>query len=630
MGAEHTIDTRVDVMRAEKRRGGRWLPVGMWSTYANHATINKYQFRYYNPDHHGAAVMYAERKLRQRGKVPFGQRVVNLYGNGAEGDMSAALTRSGPAAAEHVGLREGKAMLRAWTDAEGSLTRRPEVDMRSTKLCFCGQQTASGPVDDEPKLGLAEFTGSDEARGPLYDVTRVPFEGRTAPVSSGPQGNKLIVELPLDVPQAAPISVMRIGSRLIGTVPGEATKETGVRIREALLDESRGTGIKRVVVAGLVNEYLSYFTTPEEYSAGHYEGAATLYGENSAVAVTESLSELAGALAEGKPGPPSFQFDQTNGIADNGEPFPEGAREATAIAQPDPVGRRLGAVTFSWLGGPRGYDRPLDKAFIRVQRKQRHGKRHWKTVDKDLGLHVLWFVDDEGHYTTRWEPSLGAAPGIHRIVVAGRHYRLRSDRFRLRPLNRLRVKRARRRAGRLRRRAALPAGGPPRGHRRRASRRHGQPAPPAPPRRRRQGALPGRRGARRGAKPQRPLRDRRSRRGPDRGPGRRGARPLREPQRLSGRLHSLSAKKNAVQGDSSACLARSLRAFKAFRVGSRVSLRLAFAKFLSLLYRRINIAQLRKCRTPRMPSLRKSSSAIRPIPFPPHPIPTEEPEKCPI
>lgn len=448
-GAEHTIDTRVDVMRAEKRVGGRWMPVGMWSTYANHATINKYQFRYYNPDHHGAAVMYAERVLRRRGRVPYGQRIVNLYGNGAEGDMSAGLTRSGPAAAEHVGLREGRAMVRAWADAGGDLSRRPPIDARSTKLCFCGQQTSAGPVDDEPELGLAEFTGSDEARGPLYDVTRVSFEGRTSPVSSGPQGNKLIVDLPLDVPQAAPITVMQIGDRLIGTVPGEATKEAGVRIRDELTARTKGAGIKRVVVSGLVNEYLSYYTTPEEYSAGHYEGAATLYGQYATVALTDALGALATALTEGKPGPESYEFDQTNGIEDNGAPFPEGAEEATALEQPGAIGRRLGAVTFRWQGGPRGFDRPLDRAFVRIQRKQRHGKRAWKTVDKDIGLHVLWFVDDDGRYTARWEPGLSHETGTHRVVVAGRHYRLESEKFELRPLRSLGVEEIAAPAGRF-------------------------------------------------------------------------------------------------------------------------------------------------------------------------------------
>ena len=31
------------------------VPVGIWSTFANHGTVNGYQFTYYNEDHHGAA-----------------------------------------------------------------------------------------------------------------------------------------------------------------------------------------------------------------------------------------------------------------------------------------------------------------------------------------------------------------------------------------------------------------------------------------------------------------------------------------------------------------------------------------------------------------------------------------------
>ena len=51
--------------------------------------------------------------MRRAGRVPRGRPVVNVYGNSDEGDVSAGLTRFGPAAAERVGRREAR------RDAEG-------------------------------------------------------------------------------------------------------------------------------------------------------------------------------------------------------------------------------------------------------------------------------------------------------------------------------------------------------------------------------------------------------------------------------------------------------------------------------------------------------------------------------
>src|SRR3954447_13533833 len=54
-GRLHTLDPEVNVLRVDKRIGGRDVPVGMWSTFANHGTVNRYQFTFYNEDHHGSA-----------------------------------------------------------------------------------------------------------------------------------------------------------------------------------------------------------------------------------------------------------------------------------------------------------------------------------------------------------------------------------------------------------------------------------------------------------------------------------------------------------------------------------------------------------------------------------------------
>ncbi|OLE37596.1 MAG: hypothetical protein AUG48_04075 [Actinobacteria bacterium 13_1_20CM_3_68_9] len=197
-GPLHTIDPDVNVLRVDKLIGGRQVPVGMWSTFANHGTVNKFQFTYYNEDHHGAATHLTEAAIRRKGKVPRRQAVVDVYGNTDEGDLSSGLERSGPAAADFVGRVESQAFLRAWKQAGRHMKRRAALDWRWTRMCWCGQQTPDGPVADKGDFGIAEFTGSEEGRGPLFDVTRIPFEGDHLPVGNGPQGDKIGSNIPLD------------------------------------------------------------------------------------------------------------------------------------------------------------------------------------------------------------------------------------------------------------------------------------------------------------------------------------------------------------------------------------------------------------------------------------------------
>jgi neutral ceramidase len=483
-GPLHTIDPDVHVLRVDKLIGKRRVPVGMWSTFADHGTVNKFQFNVYNEDHHAAAAQKVESAIRRSGKVPAGQDVVNAYGNTDEGDISAGLTRSGPAAADFVGTREADAFMRTWKQAGKKMLRSPKLDSRWTRMCFCGQDTAAGPVADHGAFGLSQFTGSEEGRGPLFDVTRTTFEGDHLPIGAGSnlpipstpaadpaQGDKIVVGAPLDVPQAVPLLALRIGDRLIVSVPGEMTAEMGRRLRQSVLDASSGAGITTTVISGLANEYADYFTTPEEFDQQHYEGGATIYGRASSVALQESLTALAASLAKGQPAPPAYEYDPTNGVKPDGAAFSAGAASGEITAQPDGTAARLGHPQLSWQGGERGYDRPLDKAFVTVQRevtvklkpkppkkkkrkprrRRHHGgsrepaftgkvqgsavktKKVWRTFDTDLRLNILWRVDANGLYTAHWEVPLDAPKGRYRFVVTARRYGLTSSAFTVEP-----------------------------------------------------------------------------------------------------------------------------------------------------------------------------------------------------
>jgi len=447
-GVAHTIDPNVDVLRVDRLAAGRRVPLGAWSTFANHGTVNHSTFGYYNADHHAAAARAFESAVRHAGHVPPGRPVVNVYGNSDAGDVSAGLTRSGPAVAEEVGRGEARAMLAAWNRAGSRLTRRPRLEVRWTRVCFCGQDTPFGALADHAVFGVSYLTGSEEGRGPLFDATGDVYEGRRLAEPVGAQGVKIEARADPDrtlEPTAVPLTAARIGDRLVVTVPGEATAELGRRTRAAVLAATRKAGIGRVVLAGYANEYASYFTTPEEYGAQHYEGGTTVYGPASGPFLTASLAELAGSLASGGAAPAAYPFDPTLGLRPTAGPYPAGAARGRVVAQPRATAR-LGHAVFRWRGGESGTDRPLDRAFVSVQRR---AGRRWRTVDDDLGLTILWGVDDarpklhgiprfragrSGTYRAAWEPPPSAQLGRYRFVVTARRYRLVSRLFRLRPL----------------------------------------------------------------------------------------------------------------------------------------------------------------------------------------------------
>ncbi len=450
-GVLNTIDPDGHVLRVDKyvRRGRhrRRMPVGIWSTFANHGTVNRFQFTFYNEDHHGAASQGVERTLRRRGKVPRSQDVVTVYGNSDEGDMTAGLTRAGPAAADFVGKVEAGGFLAAWREAGRHMTRNPKIDWRWTRMCFCGQMTAVGPVADKGAFGLAEFTGSEEGRGPLFDITHQPLEGDNSPISVGAQGQKLAAPIPVDAPTAVPLMAVRIADRAIVSVPGEMTVEMGRRVRAATLDAARPAGITATIISGLANEYTSYYTTPAEFDAQHYEGAATIYGRASSVAIQESLVALTKSLADGAAAPAAYPYDPTNGVSPAADPFPSGAKSATVAHQPIAHVAQLDHAEFSWNGGQRGFDRPLDSAFVTIQRRARHGR--WVNADSDLGLDIVWRVFPDGRYIARWEVPLGERHGVYRFVITANNYRLASRTFRVEYTRALKLEQAGGRAVRL-------------------------------------------------------------------------------------------------------------------------------------------------------------------------------------
>jgi len=438
-GYEHTIDPDVNVLRVDKlrrvRRKGRRskiqrVPIGAWSTFADHGTVTKSSFQFYNADHHASAMRVFEQRVRSEAKVPAKQEVLNVYGNSNEGDMSAGLNRHGPAASDFVGREEAAAMYRAWRDARRRTSRYPAFSSRWTRVCFCGQTVEEGQqVASESEVGIPFLTGSEEERGPLFDVTGEEFEDRRGPDRGSPHGVKVSMSgVGAGVPNGVPLVAFRLGRRMIVSLPAEGTKEMGARIKAAVRSQIAGSGIGDVVLSGLANEFVLYLTTPQEYDRQHYEGGNTQFGRQSGNLLKNEIAGLAGRLARNQPAPAPYDFDPTNGISPGSATYGPGAASASALAEPRPAYARLQRAEFSWQGGPLGLDRPVDRAFVTAQRLTRKG---WVDEDSDLGLAMLWSVDGNGRYTVKWEIPRETRRGTYRLLVTGKRYQLASRQFRV-------------------------------------------------------------------------------------------------------------------------------------------------------------------------------------------------------
>ena len=118
-----------------------------------------------------------------------------------------------------------------------------------------------------------------------------------------------------------------------------------------------------MILSGLANEFIQYFTTPEEYDRQHYEGGSTLYGPLSAPFLQDQLIELTSRLSAGQPAQAPYAFDSTNGVTPDGPAYGSGAGAGSLESSPGTT-RRLGT------GGRRMARRPA-----RSRSSRRHGLR---------------------------------------------------------------------------------------------------------------------------------------------------------------------------------------------------------------------------------------------------------------
>ncbi|MFQ5574313.1 MAG: neutral/alkaline non-lysosomal ceramidase N-terminal domain-containing protein [Terriglobia bacterium] len=330
----HAVDPGLAVLKVQTASNPAHT-IAIAAFVAVHPTSMSNSTAVYNSDLFGVAATVAEHALHA-GADPSLPPVVAIF-NGAEGDISPDWKRQDRRNTLRLGRLLGHCIVKLSTGSNkggkcspSEVPRRVDgaIDYRFTiaqlsERCFKDGPNPERCTADNPLPGVAMQGGAEDGRTLLYELgwkegvtgsRQYPDQGskhpaldiRVDPQVLPPLLQSFLKDLtrrkvsPSDVPREVPLGIYRLGPVAIATLPGEFTMVMGRRIAESI-KQAMEPEPARVILVGLANEYLSYFTTPEEYEAQHYEGASTLYGPASGPLVRHELRLLVQRFTE----PPS-------------------------------------------------------------------------------------------------------------------------------------------------------------------------------------------------------------------------------------------------------------------------------------------------------------------------------------
>jgi neutral ceramidase len=469
------VDPTLTMLRVDQRdpASGRFRPAGAFSVFAMHGTGNGSANELLDADIHGIVERRLERHIdSSQSFVPKG---FHLFANGAEGDVSPAwppesrcdipamtpwrmlggpltnplwqwqpLDDAGAAACLHaarravdsLGARIGEEAIALYESLGGSLDSRLEL-ARSFVTVAMREDADSLGICSVPAVGTPLSVGADDAHTPFdgwrpLGLVSLGFEQGAANANGrgchgakrqllqfpfGSLPNKLFVAGTL--PRYAQLTVLRIGNRLIGTIPGEVTTTAGSRMQAGMRAAAReaGVAVDTAMILGLANGYINYVTTAEEYAAQYYEGGSTLYGPGEAAMLGRTLAELARTLSSGDALPLT-----------NGRPLDLRPGRPRAILRRDPfIESPPATIERVWCGGDTLYaDYRLGSVQDWPERDTPGPSRPNVEVLSDgrvlawddneqVELHLRSFSQQPARWQLRWSGA-GANPGARFLV----------------------------------------------------------------------------------------------------------------------------------------------------------------------------------------------------------------------
>jgi neutral ceramidase len=436
-GPSHPVDTSMRALRIDRLDGAVCRPMGLVANFGIHGTLLKHDNHLYSGDVHGVAVQLLEAMVQgEKASQAGGNAFLCAYSNSAQGDISPCirdgyrgLGYNSYSDTEISARGQAQAMAELFDALGGSLSTHARLETGFAFVRLDDQRISGTDRSTSPYAGFGfpMIGGAEDGPTLFHDLLRT--EGARSPSDDPDQGDKIVLfkAYPgLLVPSVAPLQIVRIGSVVLAAVPGEPTIELGRRIGKAIRERLRPSGVQDVWIVGLANEYVDYFTTPEEYRMQHYEGGSTLYGPQTGPLLVQEFAGLAGRMADGSPPPAtSEQPPDLSLILEAAElserPLgddPQG-RVGTVLSEPHDTAR-FDTASFRWVGGnPRAEHHP-DECFVAVEREVAEGRWEEFLADGRLGL-VVKAMRSGGEYDWEavWETKKDTPLGRYRFKVRG-------------------------------------------------------------------------------------------------------------------------------------------------------------------------------------------------------------------
>lgn len=322
------INPTMYMLRVDVLENDTYQPLGAFSTFSVHGTGIGDKVDVFNAD----VFAYAQRDLEWQIKAEYNTPwdPVHAFCNGTEGDVAPNLpfykpngkeTKRVPVdwlAARGIGQGIGQKAWELFQSLDDQLKDDVKIQVAVREIDI----SENNVIDDikicrKPTVGPATMGGAYENRSLLAYI----FNDGTIQTEKKLVGKKrlhgekrMFLNLMIRVfnpPRMYPRDVMfqliQIDDFLLVPLPWEVTTTAGQRMAAkitAAYQENNKTVPKYIAIASLSNDYLSYATTPEEYSKQLYEGGQTIYGKNTTPYITAQLYHLTndliqqGALAE--------------------------------------------------------------------------------------------------------------------------------------------------------------------------------------------------------------------------------------------------------------------------------------------------------------------------------------------
>ena len=381
----HAVDPTLDTVVARDAETDRVLAVA--AVFGVHATAMPNRTPVYHGDLFGIAARHAQAQLRANGD----QDAVVAVFNGPEGDVSPNWRTQGRGATKALGHGLGEAVT-ASLSTDGQ-TLRGTVGY-GLALAPLSQTAVTHPTTVEPGHtgrralpGRSQFGGAEDGRTRMAKhgvdegrtVRRARRKGHGAKRPAVPPPLVALLHPAAHFPSVVPIGLVELGPLAVVTLPGEVTTVMGQRIEQRVTRARPHAG--PTIGIGLAGEYLSYFTTPEEYDLQHYEGASMMYGRLAGEALAEAAEQLAHERRVDGDGTFAYRGRGRTSISTLGRKVRRAAKTATAAVLDTLQTDRSVSVTFDDI--PAQWDAPSGHTTPRIRVEAFTDERGWMRITDD-------------------------------------------------------------------------------------------------------------------------------------------------------------------------------------------------------------------------------------------------------